>query len=134
MKYALIAALLLTGCVKSARLYEVDSTTPTILVAHFKAFSSRGPAWIGASRKTATCQGEYSTVAAGTMSWGNIFATNGAGRFGMSGSTESAQRGVAVMTCGDGMVIECEYVASGESGSGHGACRDSRDRHYRLMF
>lgn len=130
---ALLGVLVITGCTYTlnGRLYDLDSGD--LLTATYQTNGSgKGPIWIGPSKSTADCRGEYVTVARGATGWGTIYR-------GTSPSTvvttvsETDQMGSAVVTCRDSRVIECEYVTS-TSGSGSGHCRDNRNRRYRLMF
>ena len=126
--------LLFCGCAttRSARLYDLDSAG--ILVATFlDSGSGGGPVWIGSTRETADCEGEFVTVPQGSTGWGTIFA-GGTAAYALTTTTEDAQRGRAVVSCKDRVVIECEYVTSATSGKGHGGCRDNKSRRYRLMF
>ena len=55
-----------------------------------------------------TCSGEYVTLAGGTTAWGSIYGTVYTSY--SSAQVDSAQKGSAIATCPDGVVIECEYV------------------------
>lgn len=125
--------LLLAGCtaVKTARLYNVEDAST--MTASFKYNGSgKGLVFIG-DPQAPDCRGEYVTVAGGDTSWGTVFVAGGAAT-GVATSTESEQRGSAVMTCSDGRAFTCEYVTSAVNGGGYGSCKDNQQHAYRLMF
>lgn len=140
-----LVVLLLSVCATSctmtlaARIYDLDSAA--VLQATFKySGSGKGPIFVD-TPEGQTCEGEYVTVAGGTTGWGTIFAAG----YAPTGSAtavantiaveaENKQKGSAVATCSDGMVVECEYVTSAWSAQGYGGCRDNRGRRYKLMF
>ena len=134
-----LVAGLTWGCAttKTARLYDLDSARVLRAVYEDRG-SGRGPITME-SPDGVTCEGEYSTVARGSIGWGTIFAT-AQGQGGTASGTgsvialeiENAQRGMAIATCTDSVVIECEYLTS--RAGGYGGCRDNNGRRYRLMF
>jgi hypothetical protein len=87
-------------------------------------------------------QGEYTTVPNGSSSWGTVYASvlgpdgsSASGSAFRSGySMSMKQRGSAVVAGDHGTVVECEYVVSGYSGHGSGACKDNKGGLYRAMF
>ena len=112
---------------RHARLYDLDSAA--VLVATFKdAWVGHGPIWIGETRESASCRGEYVTIPHGSAGWGAIYGA------GAAAVVATDQAGRAIVTCDDARVIECEYLTSSLTGRGHGACRDNQSRRYRLMF
>lgn len=128
-----LAAITASGCAvtRTARLY--DMATPNVMTAQYRSSGTgRGPIFTG-TREQPVCSGEYVTVAGGDTTWGAIFS-GGTVAQALAVSTANDQRGSAVLTCPDGVVITCEYVTSATSNSGHGACRDNREKQYRLMF
>jgi hypothetical protein len=126
-----LVAVLQISCVHQARLYDVSSGN--IPVASFKG-SGHGPIWLGGrSLQSAPCKGEYSTVADGDVSWGQIYSGAGVASATVA-SISAGQRGSAIARCDDGTVYQCEYVASGWTGGGTGACQNNHGRRYRLMF
>jgi hypothetical protein len=137
----LVLAVALSGCVitKTARLYDLDSAA--VLHATFKyRGTGKGPISV-TTPEGAVCEGEYVTVAGGSIGWGTVFGTVYGAKSTttttgtvMTADVEGKQKGAAVASCTDGVVFECEYVTSAWSAAGYGACRDNRSRRYRLMF
>lgn len=128
-----LAALTAGGCVvtRTARLY--DLSTPDVVTAHYRySGTGRGLIFTG-TKEQPVCRGEYVTVAGGDTAWGAIFS-GGTVTQALATTTANDQRGSAIMTCLDGVVISCEYITSAVTGSGHGACRDNHDKQFRLMF
>lgn len=139
---SLAAVFAASACVimKTARIYDLD--TGNILQASFKySGSGKGPITV-AKPDGATCAGEYVTVAGGTTGWGTVFATvyppggraTTATGTVITSNVENMQKGSAVASCSDGMVMECEYVTSAGRAQGYGACTDNHGARYKLMF
>jgi len=133
-----------SGCVTTmeARLYDLSDATVATATFEWDG-SGRGP--IRAVLPSGEVfQGEYVTIASGTTSWGNIFATvwtpSGSAIVitpSSSQSIENMQKGAAIATSNRGAVLECEYVTSVVgwfSIKGYGACKDNRGKMYKLMF
>lgn len=136
MRHAiLVCALACTACTvtRTARLYDLDVAQDIMKVTYKAGMSGRGPIWIGNTQANADCSGEYSTIASGSAGWGAIYSGTTVST-ALVASSETAQRGRAIVTCHDGRVIECEYVTSADTGAGNGACTDNRAHRYRLMF
>ena len=133
--FVLLWACCLSACAVQARLYDTESGA--MLIATFKTngTTGRGPIWLGGKgdRATSPCKGEYVTVPKGATGWGAIYSGSGVGTATVSVVGDD-QPGRAVMSCQDGTFYECEYVGSGMTGHGTGACQDNRGRRYRLMF
>lgn len=128
----LVIACASSACVMSGRLYDLENGA--VLPANYRdSGSGKGRIWLGPSEKAATCSGEYRTIPQGSMGWGNIYSGGNVSTVSTM-LTSTDQPGVAVVSCSDGKVIECEYVASAVTGGGSGRCQDNRGRRYRLMF
>src|SRR5712691_6709511 len=114
------------GCVTTryGRVYDLDSAGTPLIATFRSSGSGHGPVWLDGPPENAPCQGEYVTIPRGGSGWGAIF-TSGTSAFAMATMREDDQRGRAIVTCKEGIVIECEYLTSASTGSGHGACRDS---------
>ncbi len=131
--WVLLSLLGIAGCAvtRTARLYDLSSGM--VLSASYKySGTGRGRIFTG-DEKLPVCQGEYVTVAGGETAWGAIY-TGTAVAQAVATTTANEQRGSAILTCKDGVVITCEYVTSALNGAGSGACTDSAQRRYRLMF
>jgi hypothetical protein len=136
-----LISLTICACTIKAKGYNFD--TGQVITATFKySGSGRGP--IDATLPSGeTCKGEYVTLPSGSTGWGSIFAmlygpigaaTTAIGT--SKNSTDNTQKGTAVVTCEQGTVVECEYVAgTGTFGPrGYGACKDNKGNNYKLMF
>jgi hypothetical protein len=111
----------------NARAYGL--TNGTILNAQF-LYDGTGRGTVEITTADDHLVGEYLTIIGGaTASWGNLY-----GQYYSLAVTPNAHRGSAVATSvrGTGMVIECEYVTTGQHGNG--VCRDNRGEQYRLIF
>jgi hypothetical protein len=129
---ALILAMTTAGCAininKEARIYDLSAGT----VIH-ATFNYQGHAQGGVSAVLPGgehCSGEYSTLPRGAI-WGGIY--NAASGTAQSSVAAGMGKGSAVVVCGGGFTMECEYVTSGLT-TGNGYCRDNRGTSYRLMF
>jgi hypothetical protein len=134
-----LGAFLLTNCSLNGRLYNL-STGEQLTAKFTYSGSGRGQIQL-TSPGGESFNGEYVTVAGGSMAWGTIFSsvyTPGGSAFGsasaVGGSIENMQKGSAIVTGNKGTVIQCEYVTSAYSAQGYGACQDNKGNHYKLMF
>lgn len=104
---AVVATMIASACApRTASLYSID-TGAASLELHYRG----GKAWIG-EQAAPVCQGEHQTLSEDDF-----------------GSYESA-----VLTCGDGRVIECDFEFSKLLDRGTGNCLDNEQRRYRLLF
>jgi hypothetical protein len=115
-----------------ARLYSLDSGD--VIEVKFGNFWGTGHGkTIARLKNGAVLKGEFSTVPRGATSWGSVYTS----LYGTSTSFKSTmmdeQRGSGILA-GDGHVIDCEYVVSGVTGHGSGACRDNEGKLYKLLF
>lgn len=140
MKYivAAILALLLAGCVQTARLYNTD--TGEVLTAKYTN-SGMGHGTITLITKEGkTLTGEYTTIDNTSYGWGfgsGTVASGGqyawASAQGFSFSSPGVQYGSAICT-GEGLVIEIVYQTSVWTGHGTGVGKDNKGGKYRLQF
>jgi hypothetical protein len=133
--FSLVLAMLVSGCIHQARLYEMESGR--IMVASYTlGLSGAGTIWLGQKqdRQSSPCRGEYVTVPAGSSTWGSIYTSAGTSATASAVDVQSDQHGQAVLNCTDGHNYQCEYVTSAMTGHGAGSCIDSQRKRYRLMF
>jgi hypothetical protein len=133
------SVLVLAGCVKTGRLYNLSTSAVTQIKITYSG-SGKGkilPVSIAGEQFT----GEYVTVPTGTTGWGQIYSrANGTGGSATGQATvattslDTQQHGQVIATGDKGTVIQCEYIVSGVSGAGTGACEDNHGGKYRLMF
>ena len=131
MKRLLVVLLLLMlcGCTKTARLYNLDTGEVSIV-----KYSDRGTGHgliSGQFKSGETFQGEYSTVAGGTMAWGSIYSSvytpvgsASSTSTAFTNAVEGKQKGAGIITGDKGTILDCEYAVSALSGHGAGACKD----------
>ncbi len=127
-----VAAVGLNGCAMQGRLYNLTAGDVVAVEFHYSGSGS------GAVNLTlpdgVRCSGEYSTVAGGTVGWGQIYSSVGGTAMAQGGMMDTTQRGAAVVTCPGGKSIDCEYITSAFGPQGNGYCRDNHGDLYRLMF
>ena len=86
-------------------------------------------------------KGDYSIVRGGSIGFGRIYAaaygTAGYATANATSSsfvTERVSEGTAIAIGNKGTSIQCEFYNDNLSGHGKGACKDSHDIVYRLMY
>lgn len=135
---AALALLLLTACVTTARLYNLD--TGEVLNASYSSYGT-GHGKITLTRPNGQkLTGEYSTLSDTQMttSFGSAGVSSG-GQYawatgqGFSFTTPGRQYGSAVCV-GDGLVIEVVYTVDPWTGHGQGVGKDNKGGKYRLQF
>ena len=138
-----VAMLLLCSCVSSARLYPAnEGATPLgVLEATYQDNGlGRGEITIPLPDGE-VLKGEYSTVDGSAYGfgavYGSVYGTGGAAygsatgtSFGIAGSSP----GIASLFGSKGTSMQCEYFVNSMTGSGGGACKDSKGRLWRLHF
>jgi hypothetical protein len=132
-------ALLVFGCTKKARLYNLTTGEVTPIQFSYNGTGKGKLSAVSAAGEKFT--GEYVTLAGGQVGWGTIYATVYSPKGSASGSstsvtssTEAKQRGTAIATGDKGTIIQCEYITSVWNGGGSGGCKDNHDILYKLMF
>lgn len=122
---------------RTVRLYDLESG----------AVSSGSFSYSGSGQGTITiglpngesCSGEYFTSTGGVTAWGQIYAQVwGPGGVAsgtvtdVSGMSPNEKQGTGIASCSNGTVINCEYIARQEHGTG--ACKDNHGKLFKLMF
>lgn len=129
----ILAMVLFSGCVSTARLYNLDSGE--VLSANFKNYGT------GHGQITVTLpdgrelKGEYSTLDNGSSSFGTNVTSGPYGwaiSQGFSFNAPHTQYGSAVVA-GSGLVIDVVYQVDILS-HGFGVAKDNKGGHYRLQF
>jgi hypothetical protein len=111
------------GC--AGRLYNLKSGEVTPLKCH----SHRKVTGTMPSREKLS--GEYVTMVNSAVGWGSVYSTVYSAS-GVSVGVSGKNQGSAIMTGDKGTILNCEYISSGDHGSG--ACQDKRGTKYKLMF
>ncbi|SDB15251.1 hypothetical protein SAMN02927895_00521 [Belnapia rosea] len=77
-------------------------------------------------------EGRWTAATEGSVGFGTLLA----GRRAASGSVISAggSSGMALLRSADGGALRCEFIYSGMSGAGYGACEDGEGRRYDLLI
>ncbi|HJY07061.1 MAG TPA: hypothetical protein VJ323_12150 [Bryobacteraceae bacterium] len=134
MKFsALVVAALVPACAYCAKARLYDMKSGDVFTANFSGkWRGTGHGKISLTLHGKKLAGEYATVPNGTSSWGSIYSSSGFAS-GSATAISARQRGSAIAS-GDGEVLECEYIVSGFSSHGSGACRDKEGNFYKLMF
>lgn len=75
-------------------------------------------------------RGEYSIVAGGSVSYGNIFS----GVYGSGVTIAGSGRGEASLVGNKGTSVQCEFLNDNILGHGYGACQSSTGGLYKLLY
>ena len=136
--FAAVLLLCLSGCVTTARLYNLD--TGEVLNASFENYGT------GHGRITVVMpggkqlNGEYTTIS--DMSYSTAFGAataSGLGGYawataqGFSFNQPGKQFGSATIV-GDGLVIDIVYVVDPWTSHGYGVCKDNKGGKYKIQF
>ncbi len=132
------AAVLLTGCVSSARLYNLD--TGEVLTAKYENYGTGHGKITLTTSAGKTLSGEYTMISGASYSSGTA-SSHAVGTGGYAWATaqgfslnQPGQQYGSATVAGDGLVIEIVYVTDPWTGHGHGVGRDNRGGRYRLQF
>lgn len=133
---SLSLVLLLCGCTRTARLYNLTTGETTILTARG---SSHGTLE-GTFKSGETVKGEYSVVTNAVVGWGSVYSSVYSGTSsatangsGMVVATGGKRQGSAVLTGDKGTVLDCEFLV-GANPHGAGACKDNHGGKYKMLF
>ncbi len=139
-----LAAILVSGCTRDARLYPANDAAAIdgVLVVSFvdSPFNRNGELELKMPDGE-LLKGEYSTVENASASFGTIYASV----YGTGGSAQGSATAVGLHQPGStvgmasafgnqGTRLECEYFVNNRSGKGGGACKTSRGGLYRMHF
>jgi hypothetical protein len=131
------------SCTSSARLYPAnDAATPLgVLKAEYQNYGTGHGTITVTLPDGEVLEGEYSTADNSSYQFGSVYAsvygtggsaygTASGGSVGISGSSP----GIASFFGSKGTSMNCEYFVNNITGSGGGACKDSKGRLWKLHF
>lgn len=134
----LLVLLLLSSCVGTARLYNLD--TAQVIDVQFEDNGTGRGKISGTLPNGEPLSGEYNTLQGGSETASTATAAGaGFGGYdwataqGFSFNQPNTDYGAATVV-GGGLVIDCVYGTSGFPSHGEGVCRDNKGGNYRLHF
>lgn len=132
--------LLLCGCTRTARLYNLDTGEMTIITASYRGGGGAHGTLSGTFKSGETIRGEYSVVTHTVVGWGSVYSSVYSGTSSATGNgtamavaTGGKQEGSAVLTGDKGTVLDCEFLV-GSNPHGIGACKDNHGGKYKMLF